>query len=73
MRPCSSPPARPTPPRTPATPPARRPPPPTSALGTALDSARVRRRCRDLAREAVAHLDIPHARQIHELLTTGRP
>jgi hypothetical protein len=42
-------------------------------LFTALDSARVRRRYRDLAREAAAHPDIPHARQIHELLTTGRP
>lgn len=44
-----------------------------AAVGSALDSARVRRRYRDLAREAAAHPDILHARQIHDLLTTGRP
>ncbi|MDJ0346783.1 hypothetical protein QMK19_31785 [Streptomyces sp. H10-C2] len=47
------------------------------AVGTRLDSARVRRRYRYryryLAREAAVHPTVPHAREIHELLTTGRP
>ncbi|MER6684618.1 transcriptional regulator [Streptomyces olivaceoviridis] len=40
------------------------------AIGTRLDSARVRRRYRDLAREAAEHHAVPSARQINELLTT---
>ncbi|WP_110945937.1 transcriptional regulator [Streptomyces avicenniae] len=39
-------------------------------IGAGLDSARVRRRYRDLAREAAAHPTIPHACELHELLTT---
>ncbi|MEU6245694.1 transcriptional regulator [Streptomyces sp. NPDC047024] len=41
-----------------------------AAIGAGLDSARVRRRYRDLAREAAEHPAAPSARQIHELLTT---
>jgi hypothetical protein len=44
-----------------------------AAVGTGLDSARVRRRYRDLAREAAVHATVPHSREIHELLTTGQP
>lgn len=40
-------------------------------IGTGLNSARVRRRYRDLAREAAAHQDVPHARATHELLISG--
>lgn len=42
-----------------------------AGLGAGLDSARVRRRYRDLAREAAAHPAVPHTKQIYELLTTG--
>jgi hypothetical protein len=41
-------------------------------IGTGLDSARVRRRYRDLAREAATHQTAPHAHAIQELLT-ARP
>jgi hypothetical protein len=41
-------------------------------IGSALDSARVRRRYRDLAREASVHAD-PVARRIQEMLSEGHP